>query len=284
MIRRSVLATVSAVRIARVATHLVRGLSMASTRFARLTPAAQHRELEQWSHELLSILRVRLSCHNAPESLPARCLVVLNHVSWLDVFGIFAVLPCQFVAKSEVRDWPLVGRLTERVGTLFIERGNRRHAQRTNGRIVEALMNARLIAVCPEGATTDGRALKHFHAALLQPAIDADAMVLPVAVRYLDHSGAQTDAAAYVDGVSLLQSLWRIARSPLTVELRFAAPIEAHGLKRRELADAAKRVIAHELGLPAPDKEPETPGGLLAVPPTARRPTHSPYPVPVDPA
>jgi 1-acyl-sn-glycerol-3-phosphate acyltransferase len=184
---------------------------MVHTRYASLPPGRQDEELRCWARELLAILRVEVRSHNARETLPERCLLASNHVSWLDIFAVYAVTPGLFVAKSEIRDWPVVGSLVRRVGTLFIERGNRRHARRTNERVVAALETGRLVAVCPEGTTTDGRSLRHFHAALLQPVIDARALVLPVALRFVDYDGAPTDAPVYVDDTSLAESLWRIA-------------------------------------------------------------------------
>lgn len=125
----------------------------------------------------------------------------------------------------------------------------------------------------------------HFHAALLQPAIDAEAMVLPLALRYLDRCGEQTDAAAYVGDTSLVQSLWRIAREPgLTVELRFASAVDARGRHRRELAGLAHSVIARELGLPPAHRESEIAAGPPAESRSTLPPTHTPYPAPADPA
>jgi 1-acyl-sn-glycerol-3-phosphate acyltransferase len=136
------------------------------------------------------------------------------------------------------------------VGTLFIERGSRRHARRTNERIVAALENGRLVAVCPEGTTTDGRSLRHFHSALLQPAIEARAEVLPVALRFVDGAGAQTDAPIYVGEMSLVESVWRIASTrSMAVELRFAPCVNAEGHHRRDLTQRVHGVIARELGL-----------------------------------
>jgi 1-acyl-sn-glycerol-3-phosphate acyltransferase len=276
---------VSCLRLARLALHLAHGLWIVQTRYARLAPAAQDRTLERWSRGLLSILRVRVKAHNAPVHLPDRCLLVSNHVSWLDIFAVYAVFPSLFVAKSEIRQWPLVGRLVERVGTLFIERGSRRHARSMNGRVVAALASGRLVSVCPEGTTTDGRTVKHFHPALLQPAIDAGAAVLPLALRYRDGAGGDTDAAAYVGEMSLVQSMWRIARAPaLEVELRFAAVIDPQGLHRRELAALARDVIAGELGLSPAHTEVGTAAGPRDEPRSTSRPTHTPYPAPADQA
>jgi 1-acyl-sn-glycerol-3-phosphate acyltransferase len=272
-------------RILRLVAHLARGLWVVRTRYGRLTPARQDRELRRWARELLGILRVEVRCHNAPETLPERCLLVSNHVSWLDIFAVYAATPGLFVAKSEIRGWPLVGTLVERVGTLFIERGSRRHARATNARIVAALETGRLVAVCPEGTTTDGRALRHFHAALLQPAIDARALVLPVALRFVDGDGVQTSAPVYVGETSLLESVWRIVSAPsMAVELRFAPYVSADGQHRRELAQHLHAVIARELGLRHAHTPSETPVGLRAAPPSAGRPTRNPCPAPADPA
>jgi 1-acyl-sn-glycerol-3-phosphate acyltransferase len=272
-------------RLARVGVHLAHGLWIVQTRYARLAPAEQDRALAGWSRKLLAILRVRVVSHNAPAVLPDRCLLVSNHVSWLDIFAVYAVAPSLFVAKSDIRGWPIVGRLVARVGTLFIERGSRRHARVTNERVVAALASGRLVSVCPEGTTTDGSTVKHFHAALLQPAVDAGAAVLPVALRYRERGGGPTDAAAYVGEMSLAESLWRIARAPgLEVELRFATAIDGRQRHRRELAALARGVIARELDLAPVRRGPGTGAGLQDAPQSALRPTRTPYPAPADPA
>jgi 1-acyl-sn-glycerol-3-phosphate acyltransferase len=284
MSRRPTSLTVRLTRILRLAGHLARGLWIVHTRYPRLAPRAQDRELERWSRRLLAILRVEVRCHNAPAALPERCLLVTNHISWLDIFAVYAVAPSVFVAKSDIREWPLVGTLVERVGTLFIERGNRRHAHATNGRVAAALEAGRLVAVCPEGTTTDGRSLKHFHPALLQPAIDARAMVLPAALRYLDADGVQTDAAAYVGEDSLVGSIWRIAAEPaMAVELRFVPCVNADGMRRRGLARVTHDLIAHELGLPPAHRPSGTAGDPRAGSPSGDPPTRSPCPAPANP-
>lgn len=285
MIGRSFTAAATTIRLARLTVHLFHGLWIVITRYHRLSHAGQNRELERWSRKLLGILRVRVASHNVPERLPARCLVVLNHVSWLDIFAVYAVAPCLFVAKSEIRRWPFIGVLVARVGTLFIERGSRRHVREMNRRIVDAIAGQRIVAVCPEGTTTDGRSLGHFHAALVQPAIDAEAVVLPLALRYLDRTAAQSDAAAYVGDMSLVASLWRIAREPgMTVELRFAEEIETRGRHRREVAAHARNVIAAKLALTLSHTAIEIPVDPPTESPSAHHPTRSPYPAPVDPA
>ncbi|MCU0806023.1 MAG: 1-acyl-sn-glycerol-3-phosphate acyltransferase [Burkholderiales bacterium] len=270
-------------RVARASAHVLHGLWIVWTRFPRMTPKQQDRTIERWSRKLLSILSVRVRPHKAPTAWPERTLVVTNHVSWLDIFALYAVAPGIFVAKAEIAGWPVVGSLVARVGTLFIERGRSRHARHTKERIAEVLATGRRVAVCPEGTTSDGRHVKRFHAALLQPAIDAAAIVQPVALRYTDAHGEFTLAAAYIDDMSLADSLWRVASMRrMHVELHFADPIDAAGATRRELSAAAHEAIAALLRVSPSGTQPGKPGDREGAPPKAGRPTRNPYPAQAD--
>jgi 1-acyl-sn-glycerol-3-phosphate acyltransferase len=268
-------------RIVRVAGHIVRGLWVTGVHFPRLDPAGQNREIRRWARHLLAILDVRVACLNAPGALPERCVLVANHVSWLDVMTIFAVQPSVFVAKDEVRRWPLLGRLCAQAGTLFIARGNHRHAKRINGCVGETLSMGRVFAMFPEGTTTDGRSLKPFHRALFQSAVDAEATLQPIGIRYTRPDGTWTDVPAYVGDISMLESLWRLVSSrSLVAELHFARPIEARNGHRRDLAELAERVIADVLELPPPRRSPEIRSDPRAAPQSAGLPIHSHYQVP----
>ena len=93
-------ATSVPVRLARILRLVARGLWMVHTRYASLPPGRQDEELRCWARKLLAILRVEVRSHNARETLPERCLLASNHVSWLDIFAVYAVTPGLFVAKS----------------------------------------------------------------------------------------------------------------------------------------------------------------------------------------
>jgi len=270
-------------RIARLSAHVIRGLAIVWVQFPRMTSKQQDRTIERWSKKLLSILNVRVRPHNAPHPWPERTLLVTNHISWLDIFAIYAVAPGLFVAKSEIAQWPIVGSLVARVGTLFIERGRSRHARHTKERIGEMLATGRRVAVCPEGTTSDGTHVKRFHAALLQPAIDAGAIVQPIALRYTDPRGALTDAAAYIDDMSLAESLWRIASTRrMHVEIHFADPIDATGATRRELSATAHNAVAELVRVNPSGTRTEKPADRPDAPPKAARPKRSPYPAQAD--
>lgn len=255
-------------RLARVTLHLLRGLAIASFVFPWISKPGRDTRKRRWSRKLLSILAVSVRGRNAPESLPERCVLVLNHISWLDIFVINATSPATFIAKSEIRDWPFVGWLCTLVGTLYIERGRPSAVRKATRAIVAELERGVLIALFPEGTTTFGRSLEPFHAALFQPALDAAATLQPIALRYLDAAGAPTDAAGYVGETTFMESVWTILSTRRIVcELTLLAPISVHGQTRRSLAAKTEGAIARALDVPAPGpsharrKEPGTAAG-----------------------
>jgi 1-acyl-sn-glycerol-3-phosphate acyltransferase len=188
-------------------------------------------------------------------------------------------VPVRFVAKSDIRRWPLVGFLVSGAGTIFIERSRRKDTARTNRAIVEALTRGEYVAMFPEGATTDGTAVKPFHASLFQPALSAGARVVVVALRYVTPDGNVNLDASYVGERSLWQSIRLIlAHCFLHAELTFAATIDVSGKTRRDIARAAESAIADALRLPRPGRKTGPAAGPRGVTPTAFFPTDNPYP------
>jgi 1-acyl-sn-glycerol-3-phosphate acyltransferase len=230
--------------------HILYALAIAVS-YPWLSLALQRRILQSWSCELLDILGIELLIDSDdPLHAVERGLIVTNHVSWLDVFVLNAVVPMRFVAKSEVRSWPLIGWLCARAQTLFIERGKARSAARINTKMVEMLQRGECLAVFPEGTTTDGAQVAHFHSSLLQPAIDAGVQVQAIALRYQDPYGQRSAAAAYIDEISFGESMWMILSARhLQVRLVAAAPLTTAGADRRSLTQHAHHSIAASLQL-----------------------------------
>lgn len=205
----------------------------------------------RWSQRLLRILGIHLNADLG--ELPAGSLLVANHVSWLDVYVINGAQPAAFVSKAEVRQWPVIGWLAARTDTIFLRRGSRGHARIINTEIAAVLNKDRCVALFPEGTTTDGGALLHFHAALLQPAIEAGRPIVPLAISYHDVQGHRSTAPAYVGDMSLWQCLQAIlAARNLEARLQ-AGPALATSdgaISRRDLAAQARQAIASRLMLP----------------------------------
>ncbi len=235
-------------RAARVALHIGYGLTLAIA-YPWFGLPIRRRILQNWSAGLLDIFNVRIEIAEGDPLLDLRPgLIVTNHISWLDVFVLNAVVPMRFVAKSEVRRWPVIGWLCARAQTLFIERGKARSAARINIQLVELLQRGECLAVFPEGTTTDGLKVGHFHSSLLQPAIDAGALVHPIAIRYQDRAGTHSMASAYIDEMSFGASMWSILSEPeLHVRLLAAPPLDASGTDRRNLTGAVRQHISAAL-------------------------------------
>jgi 1-acyl-sn-glycerol-3-phosphate acyltransferase len=240
-----------AARFTRLCLHLVYGLLQLLFIYRRRTRAGQLDMIRVWSAQLLAILGMTTRVHYAAGTPPSPCITVANHISWLDIFVINAHHPARFVAKAEIRGWPLVGALCRRTGTLFIERVKRRDAHRIKDMIAAALADGDQVAVFPESTTTEGDVLRHFHANLLQAAVDGNVPLQPVTLQYFGGDGARSKVPAYVDEMTLIESLSAIlARPSLSAEVVFLAAIAPDGRSRRELAQAAETAIAAALDLP----------------------------------
>ena len=181
-------------------------------------------------------------------------LYVMNHISWFDIPALASQQPLHFLSKAEVKSWILIGWLSHKAGTLFIQRGASGAAQKSLQEITHCLQNRGSVVVFPEGTTTDGKSLKKFHGRLLQAAIDAGVKIQPVALRYPYKEGINP-YVPYIDNMSFIDSLLGLTRShPLKVELHFLPPIDQHldekkQLTRQQLADLARQAIADELGI-----------------------------------
>lgn len=249
-------------RLIRLLLHVVSGF-LQSIVYRYFSSSVQRRMMQRWSSGLLSILAVRLQCYGQPPSLEVpRALLAANHVSWLDVCVLMAICPTRFVAKSEINGWPVLGRLSRNVGTLFIERARRGDTLRINQQIDAVLQTGGRVAVFPEGTTTDGSQLHHFHASLLQSAITADALLYPVAIGYRDRTGGICLPAAYIEP-SLVLSLKKILSQPrIDAMLIFEQPIACSTRNRRELARMSEQAIATALAIPIAHMGAEKSSGL----------------------
>lgn len=264
--------------------HLLAGVFTVALLFPFFGTDRRRLAIRRWSERTLKFIQVERRVRGEPPAQRGRpAVLVANHVSWLDIYVVHAVWQVRFIAKSEVRKWPVIGWLSARTGTLFIERNRRRHAAQINRAIHAAFQAGDAIGVFPEGTTTFGDQVGRFHGSLLQPAVDEHALVYPVALRYLDPDGRVNRNAAYVGDTSLLESIRAILSEPrIVAEIIFLPPVDAEGRTRRDLAQETRAAIAAALNLPVSDSAPGISGDLRAEPPTGAGPRDSPNPAPAD--
>lgn len=235
------------IRLLRVLLHLFRGLATCALVFPFIDDAGRRARVGAWSVRLLGLCGVQVRIEHYRGAQPApRALMVSNHVSWLDIFVINSLHPTRFVAKADIRGWPLIGWLCEKTGTIFISRGKLRDVRRIYQGLVTSLHAGEHVAFFPEGTTAAQGSLLPFHANLFEAAIEAEVPVQPYAVRYLDRNGKLHPAADFVGDMTFVQSMFAVLDAGgMTAELTVLPVIDTSAAShRRDLAEAARDAIA----------------------------------------
>ncbi|HEY0821981.1 MAG TPA: lysophospholipid acyltransferase family protein [Rhizobacter sp.] len=237
-------------RLACVGRLLLAGVLRCAFIFPFVSPAQRLWQTGRWCGQVARALGMQIESSGRSHDGPA--LIVANHISWLDILAINAVHPARFVSKADVKRWPVLGWLIGCGGTLFIERERKRDALRVVHQIAASLKQGDTIAMFPEGTTGDGSTLLPFHANLLQAAISTDAMIQPIALRYVDADSVPSQAVVWVGDATLAQSLRKVVYARgLKVLVTQLATLPSAGQDRRELATRVRREIGLALGVDA---------------------------------
>lgn len=214
-------------RLARIF-HLLGWLYQTGKRLRSLDNATQEqreRALSEMGADCLKVLNVRVDVNRSqPENAQQRgLLVVANHVSWLDIFVISMLYPSSFIAMKEIRTWPVIGRMVSNAGAVYIDRSSRKDIDVINASISQVLEQNGNVCFFPEARTTLGNGILPLKAALFQAALNSNAPVQPLALRYYDED-VRTSAVSFA-GVNLIRSLWQIVSIP---HIKIKVDIGAH--------------------------------------------------------
>ena len=177
-----------------------------------------------WSAVLVRLCGVRVRSSGRPY-LQGPVLWVVNHVSWLDIFVLNLERSTAFVAKSEIRHWPLIGWLAAGADTIFIERASR-HTIRGVGKAMQLRFSrGQAVGLFPEGTTSEGFDVMNFYANLFEPARLPEVAIQPIALKYFHH-GQRSQFAAFVGEETLIANLWRVlGATGVEIETVFLTPI-----------------------------------------------------------
>lgn len=245
-------------RASRVATHILVGVLVAFVLMPVVSKSAKLRITKWWSGRLLVAFNLRVICHgHTPlnyEQL-SKTIFVANHISWTDIQALNSIISLRFIAKSDIENWPVLKFLIKGANTIFIDRSKRQDAARTLNVAVLSLKSGDNLCFFPEGTTTDGTEIKPFKSSLMQAAIDANATIRPVAIRYPNLDGSINTGVAYAGETTMLESIQSILlqKSPV-VELHFLEPIKVMDVTkkdRRELTLFIQQQIQQTLDLSA---------------------------------
>ena len=148
---------------------------------ARITLAGRDpvEAVQETAARIARVMNVDLRILGTP---PNRGLVVSNHLGYLDIVVLAATAPSVFVAKSEIRRWPVFGWFARRSGCIFVDRESSASAGRSVRAIRAALNRGRRVILFPEGTSSGGAGVLPFRSSLLEPAVGQPLTI--AAVRY----------------------------------------------------------------------------------------------------
>ncbi|MEM7427800.1 MAG: lysophospholipid acyltransferase family protein [Pseudomonadota bacterium] len=181
--------------------------------------------------------------------VPARgpALILCNHLSWIDIIVLGALMPCHFIAKREVARWPVFGQLARLIGVMFLDRDRRLATAPFRDAMGRSFEQDRILVLFPEGTSTEGSEVLPFKSALLPDAGDG-ITVHPLTLTLYGNARPHPFYAWY-DDTSLLEHMRAVfASGPLRVRLDFGVPLPASGLSgRKALALRAHAVVSENL-------------------------------------
>lgn len=249
------------VRLPLIALHILVAMILTLTLVRRPDaqglPGMRARRLAQfWYRVFCRLIGVHVHVHGMPAS--GVFLGVSNHVSWLDIPVLGTHQSAGFLSKAEVAGWPVIGWLAGRNGTIFIERGAQGAAGQVKETIRTSLSHGGSVHIFPEGTTTRGETVAHFHSRLFLAALEAGCPVQPVTLIYRPIGGRPSPAAFVDDARFLPHALRLLGEARLDVDLIFLPPIECpEHCNSRALARAAQQAVAEALTVSAQSLSPE---------------------------
>jgi len=173
--------------------------------------------------------------------VPSRGLLVSNHLSYLDIPVMASLTPAVFVAKHEIKSWPVIGWLARLAGTLFIDRRRRMDVAPVNAAVQTALDGGALVVVFPEGTSSGGQTVLPFKSSLLEPATRQIHSLSISLIQYeLDDGDAGNDVCYWSDVTFFAHLLNLLSKRTFRATVRFA-PIQSQSI------DASRKELAQQL-------------------------------------
>jgi lyso-ornithine lipid O-acyltransferase len=214
-----------------------------------------------WHRVACWVLGLRVRVHGTLE--PKRPLLLAsNHVSWKDIMVLGAVADVVYIAKSEVRAWPVFGTLARLQATIFVERDQRQKTGDQVDEIARRLANGEIVVLFPEGTTSDGNRLLEIKTSLFGAAASAVphapegvVFIQPVSIAYTGVHGMamgrfHRPLAAWPGDIELLPHLIGVVREgAVDVDVDFGERVEySRASNRKQVSRTVEARIRAMLG------------------------------------
>jgi 1-acyl-sn-glycerol-3-phosphate acyltransferase len=196
-------------------------------------PRARSLWLQQLCRRVLRILNVEVTTQGP---IPLKGLLVSNHLGYLDILVLSAVTPAVFIARSEVKRWPVLGWCAILAGTLFVRRARRSDVARLNREVAHSLESGALVVLFPEGTNADGPEVLPFRSSLLEPVTGLDHPLSAASIEYtLPDGDAGVDVCYWGEKRFAFHLIKLFSKSRITATVSFVR-LEQGPRGRKELA------------------------------------------------
>ncbi len=167
-----------------------------------------HHIARYWCRVFVRALDVNLKLvHKNTRPLPSQYILIANHPSALEDFGVPALFDVYPLAKVEVRDWFILGRISDYAGTVYVDRENADSRHTALEVLLSAVRSGKNIAIFPEGGCKGSRIYKKFHTGAFDISLQTGIPILPVFLQYIDQETFEWT------NQTLIKKLWQIFKS-----------------------------------------------------------------------
>lgn len=161
-----------------------------------------------WCRIFVRALDVDLKLvHKNTLPLPEQYILIANHPSALEDFGVPALFDIYPLAKAGVRDWIILGPISDYAGTIYVERDSASSRHAAKKALTNAVKAGKNIVIFPEGGCKGARIYEKFHTGAFDISLQTGVPVLPVFLQYIDQKTFEWK------GETLIKKLWQIFKT-----------------------------------------------------------------------
>ena len=173
---------------------------------------------------------------------------VSNHISFLDIIVLNSLIPSNFVAKSEIKNRPIIGRLSSKTGTIFIKRGDENDIKNVVTIMRNYIRMKKKVIFFPEGRIGNGNIIRKFHSKLFNCVSNTSSNVQPIFIRYpieYPKNNLSDSSVCWADKTQTLAkiSLKCLGRTSTNVIVEFKNSINASNCDAYELAKKTSNLV-----------------------------------------